>query len=62
MFALTCVFSTVLLGHKEKAVQWYKRGITELERGIANEITGNGEFIFHLFRFFPTQWNFQLDL
>ncbi|XP_046899577.1 spastin isoform X2 [Hypomesus transpacificus] len=30
-------------GHKEKAVQWYKRGITELERGIANEITGNGE-------------------
>ncbi|XP_067115225.1 spastin isoform X1 [Osmerus mordax] len=30
-------------GHKAKAVQWYKRGITELERGIAIEITGNGE-------------------
>ncbi|KAL4639901.1 spastin isoform X1 [Arapaima gigas] len=30
-------------GHKEQAVQWYKRGISELEKGIAVEITGQGE-------------------
>ncbi|XP_063056052.1 spastin isoform X2 [Engraulis encrasicolus] len=30
-------------GHKEQAVQWYKKGIAELEKGIAIEITGNGE-------------------
>uniref|UniRef100_A0A674ESM2 Spastin n=1 Tax=Salmo trutta TaxID=8032 RepID=A0A674ESM2_SALTR len=29
--------------HKEQAVQWYKRGIAELERGIAIEVTENGE-------------------
>ncbi|XP_010904161.1 spastin isoform X1 [Esox lucius] len=29
--------------HKEQAVQWYKRGIQELERGIAIEVAGNGE-------------------
>uniref|UniRef100_A0A7N8XVW6 Spastin n=1 Tax=Mastacembelus armatus TaxID=205130 RepID=A0A7N8XVW6_9TELE len=30
-------------GEKEEAVQWYKRGIAELERGIAVEITGKGD-------------------
>uniref|UniRef100_A0A3P9NME4 microtubule-severing ATPase n=1 Tax=Poecilia reticulata TaxID=8081 RepID=A0A3P9NME4_POERE len=30
-------------GLKEEAVQWYKKGIAELERGIAVEITGTGE-------------------
>eukprot|EP00063_Salmo_salar_P053870 XP_014028705.1 PREDICTED: spastin-like isoform X5 [Salmo salar] len=29
--------------HKEQAVQWYKRGIAELERGIAIEVAVNGE-------------------
>uniref|UniRef100_A0A8C8I3Y0 Spastin n=1 Tax=Oncorhynchus tshawytscha TaxID=74940 RepID=A0A8C8I3Y0_ONCTS len=29
--------------HKEQAVQWYKRGIAELERGIAIEVAENGE-------------------
>ncbi|XP_040906576.1 spastin isoform X2 [Toxotes jaculatrix] len=28
---------------KEEAVQWYKKGIAELEKGIAIEITGQGE-------------------
>ncbi|KAM9803873.1 spastin [Neosynchiropus ocellatus] len=30
-------------GDKEEAVRWYKRGIAELEMGIAVEITGPGE-------------------
>ncbi|XP_022046983.1 spastin-like isoform X2 [Acanthochromis polyacanthus] len=30
-------------GEKGEAVQWYKKGIAELERGIAVEITGQGE-------------------
>ncbi|XP_064173237.1 spastin-like isoform X1 [Anguilla rostrata] len=30
-------------GHKEKAVQWYQKGIAELEKGIAIPITGQGE-------------------
>eukprot|EP00064_Thunnus_orientalis_P022854 superscaffoldBa00008091_g23075 len=30
-------------GDKEAAAQWYKKGIAELERGIAVEITGQGE-------------------
>ncbi|XP_071759484.2 spastin-like [Centroberyx gerrardi] len=30
-------------GVKEEAVQWYKKGIVELQRGIAVEITGQGE-------------------
>uniref|UniRef100_A0A8C7FZH5 microtubule-severing ATPase n=1 Tax=Oncorhynchus kisutch TaxID=8019 RepID=A0A8C7FZH5_ONCKI len=29
--------------HKEQAVQWYKRGIAELERGIAIKVVENGE-------------------
>ncbi|XP_041740373.2 spastin isoform X2 [Coregonus clupeaformis] len=29
--------------HKEQAVQWYKRGIAELERGIAIEVAESGE-------------------
>lgn len=29
-------------GDKEQAVQWYKKGIAELERGIAVEIKGQG--------------------
>uniref|UniRef100_A0A3Q3VYM6 microtubule-severing ATPase n=1 Tax=Mola mola TaxID=94237 RepID=A0A3Q3VYM6_MOLML len=30
-------------GEKEHAVQWYKKGITELEKGIAVELTGQGD-------------------
>ncbi|CAF89443.1 unnamed protein product [Tetraodon nigroviridis] len=30
-------------GEKEQAVQWYKRGIAELERGIAVELTRGGD-------------------
>ncbi|CAL1578251.1 unnamed protein product [Knipowitschia caucasica] len=30
-------------GEKEEAVQWYKRGISELEKGIAVEINAQGE-------------------
>ncbi|XP_068423581.1 spastin [Clinocottus analis] len=30
-------------GDTEEAVQWYKKGIAELQRGIAVEITGQGE-------------------
>lgn len=33
---------SVMPGEKEKAVQWYKKGIAELERGIAIELTGQG--------------------
>ncbi|KAL0961600.1 hypothetical protein UPYG_G00354640 [Umbra pygmaea] len=29
--------------HKEQAVQWYKQGIAELERGISIKVAGNGE-------------------
>lgn len=32
----------LLTGEKEHAVQWYKKGITELEKGIAVELTGQG--------------------
>uniref|UniRef100_A0A3B3QCY5 Spastin n=1 Tax=Paramormyrops kingsleyae TaxID=1676925 RepID=A0A3B3QCY5_9TELE len=30
-------------GQKEQAVQWYKKGILELEKGIAVELSGQGE-------------------
>ncbi|XP_030635672.1 spastin isoform X2 [Chanos chanos] len=30
-------------GQKEDAVQWYKKGIAELEKGIAIEVVGTGE-------------------
>ncbi|KAM8859927.1 spastin isoform 2-T2 [Spinachia spinachia] len=30
-------------GDKEEAAQWYKKGISELQRGIAVEISGQGE-------------------
>ncbi|XP_041106790.1 spastin-like isoform X1 [Polyodon spathula] len=30
-------------GHKEQAVQWYKNGIAELEKGIAVQVSGQGE-------------------
>ncbi|XP_076851296.1 spastin isoform X2 [Brachyhypopomus gauderio] len=30
-------------GDKEQAVQWYQRGIAELEKGIAVEVTGTGD-------------------
>lgn len=33
---------SVMPGEKEQAVQWYKKGIAELERGIAVEITEQG--------------------
>ncbi|XP_067840203.1 spastin isoform X2 [Heptranchias perlo] len=32
-------------GQKEKAVEWYKKGIAELEHGIAVQIPGSGEQI-----------------
>lgn len=32
----------VVTGEKEQAVQWYKKGIAELERGIAVELTREG--------------------
>uniref|UniRef100_A0AAY4ASF5 Spastin n=1 Tax=Denticeps clupeoides TaxID=299321 RepID=A0AAY4ASF5_9TELE len=31
-------------GHKDQAVQWYKRGIAELEKGIAIQVAGTGLF------------------
>lgn len=33
---------SVITGEKKEAVQWYKKGISELERGIAIELTGQG--------------------
>jgi hypothetical protein len=33
-------------GQKEQAVEWYKKGIEELEKGIAVVITGQGKMIF----------------
>lgn len=33
---------SVVTGEKEQAVQWYKKGIAELERGIAVELTREG--------------------
>uniref|UniRef100_A0AAR2IMX7 microtubule-severing ATPase n=1 Tax=Pygocentrus nattereri TaxID=42514 RepID=A0AAR2IMX7_PYGNA len=30
-------------GHKDQAVEWYRKGITELEKGIAIQVTGTGE-------------------
>lgn len=30
-------------GEKEQAVEWYKKGVEELEKGLAIAITGNGE-------------------
>ncbi|KAJ8360056.1 hypothetical protein SKAU_G00165810 [Synaphobranchus kaupii] len=30
-------------GHKQQAVQWYQKGIAELEKGIAIPLTGQGE-------------------
>ncbi|XP_077102204.1 spastin isoform X2 [Siphateles boraxobius] len=30
-------------GDKDKAVQWYRKGITELEKGICIQVTGAGE-------------------
>ncbi|CAM4474771.1 hypothetical protein PO909_015679 [Leuciscus waleckii] len=30
-------------GDKDKAVQWYRKGITELEKGICIQVTGTGE-------------------
>lgn len=31
-----------MTGDKEQAVQWYKKGISELQKGIAVEINGQG--------------------
>lgn len=33
-------------GQKEQAVEWYKKGIEELEKGIAVVVTGQGKVIF----------------
>ncbi|KAK3510865.1 hypothetical protein QTP70_022827 [Hemibagrus guttatus] len=30
-------------GHKDQAVQWYQKGIAELEKGISIEVTGSGD-------------------
>ena len=37
---IICIFC---IGNKEEAVSLYKRGIAELEKGIAIECTGYGE-------------------
>jgi spastin len=37
------VSRTFCSGQKEQAVEWYKKGIEELEKGIAVVITGQGE-------------------
>lgn len=34
--------SSVMTAEKGEAVQWYKKGIAILEKGIAVEITGQG--------------------
>lgn len=34
-----------VVGDKEQAVQWYRKGITELEKGIRIQVTGAGEMI-----------------
>lgn len=31
-----------MTGEKEQAVQWYKKGIAELERAIAIQLIGHG--------------------
>lgn len=33
----------VMTGDKEQAMQWYKKGIAVLERGIAVKLTGQGD-------------------
>lgn len=33
-------------GQKEQAVEWYKKGIEELEKGIAVIVTGQGKILF----------------
>ncbi|XP_058236088.1 spastin isoform X2 [Hemibagrus wyckioides] len=30
-------------GHKDEAVQWYRKGISELEKGISIKVTGSGD-------------------
>lgn len=37
------------VGQKEQAVEWYKKGIEELEKGIAVVVTGQGKVIFITF-------------
>lgn len=32
-------------GQKEQAVEWYRKGIEELEKGIAILVIGQGKFI-----------------
>lgn len=32
-----------MTGDKEQAMQWYKKGIAVLERGIAVKLTGQGD-------------------
>ena len=33
-------------GQKEQAVEWFKKGIEELEKGIAVIVTGQGKILF----------------
>lgn len=43
-------------GQKEQAVEWYKKGIEELEKGIAVIVTGQSKLYLHylhLFRSHP---------
>lgn len=35
-------------GQKEQAVEWYKKGVEELEKGIAVTVTGQGKVIFYI--------------
>ena len=34
------------VGQKDQAVEWYKKGIEELEKGIAVVVTGQGKVVF----------------
>lgn len=43
-FYSTNCFCICVLGHKDQAVDWYRKGIAELEKGIAIQVTGSGEF------------------
>uniref|UniRef100_A0A4X2LXU6 microtubule-severing ATPase n=1 Tax=Vombatus ursinus TaxID=29139 RepID=A0A4X2LXU6_VOMUR len=36
-------------GQKDQAVEWYKKGIEELEKGIAVVVSGQGKVFFHFF-------------
>ena len=55
-FVSKTIFSNIL-GRKDLAIDMYKKGIEELEKGIAVEITGNGKYVS-----LPTCGNFILEI